>query len=109
MASFDNSRRAGVDESKGTSFLILDSESVPDGRLLRLVKYPGQNMTDAEAVARAQTEARERSANGSDFLPSTFQYPVAVCVIRVGADFRPQNIKCLDAPEFRPAGVLREF
>jgi predicted PolB exonuclease-like 3'-5' exonuclease len=109
MASIDNSQPINSEEIKFPGFLILDTESVPDGRLLRLVKYPGQEMTDAEAVTRAQIEARERSSYGSDFLPCTFQYPVAVCVIRVGADFRLQNIKCLDAPQFRPAEIVREF
>jgi predicted PolB exonuclease-like 3'-5' exonuclease len=109
MASFDSAWRTPADDSKGTSFLILDTESVPDGRLLSMVKYAGQSLPEAEAIARAQAEARERSASGSDFLPFTFQYPVAVCVIRVGADFRLQNIKCLDAPHFRPAEIVREF
>jgi predicted PolB exonuclease-like 3'-5' exonuclease len=91
------------------SFLILDSESVPDGKLLRMVKYAGETLSDAEAVARAQADARERSSNGSDFLPVAFQYPVAVCIIRVGGDFRLQNIKCLDAPQFRPAEIVKDF
>jgi predicted PolB exonuclease-like 3'-5' exonuclease len=109
MASIDSSRPGAGEEGKDPSFLILDTESVPDGKLLRLVKYPGEEITDAEAVIRAQADARDHSATGSDFLPVTFQYPVAVCVIRVGADFRLQNIKCLDAPHFRPAEIVRAF
>ena len=96
-------------EDDGPRFLILDTESVPDGRLLGLVRYSGDGLTEAEAIARAQKEAQERSASGSDFLPVTFQYPVAVCVLRVGADFRIQSIRCLDAPEFRPAEIVRKF
>jgi predicted PolB exonuclease-like 3'-5' exonuclease len=107
---------ASVDLLKGTgeatdppAFLVLDTESVPDGRLLSHVKYPGEDLTPEEAVLRAQAEARERSATGSDFLPVSFQYPVAVCVIRVGADFRLQSIRSLDAPEFRPPEIVKKF
>ncbi|HEX5270850.1 MAG TPA: 3'-5' exonuclease [Gemmataceae bacterium] len=92
-----------------TAFLILDTESVPDGRLIARVKYPGENLTPEEAVAKAQAEARALSLTGSDFLPVTFQYPVAVSVVRVGADFRLQAVATLDAPQFRPAEIVRQF
>jgi predicted PolB exonuclease-like 3'-5' exonuclease len=91
------------------AFLILDTESVPDGRLLSLVKYADDRVSPAEAVRRARTEAREHSPTGSDFLPVSFQYPVAVCILRVGADFSLQGIKCLDAPLFRPRKIVEEF
>jgi predicted PolB exonuclease-like 3'-5' exonuclease len=87
--------------------LVLDTESVPDGRLIGQVKYPKDGLDPAAAIVRAQEEARER--NGSDFLPCSFQIPVAVCVIRVGSDFRLQSITCLDAPEFRTAEIVRQF
>src|SRR5207247_1423381 len=61
-------------------YLILDTETVPDGRLISMVKYPGEHLTPEQAIAKAQAEARERSWNGSDFLPVSFQYPVAVCI-----------------------------
>jgi predicted PolB exonuclease-like 3'-5' exonuclease len=91
------------------AFLVLDTESVPDGRLLGKVKYPDDRLSPEEAIARAQAEARERSQNGSDFLPVSFQYPVAVCVLRVGKDFGLQSITCLDAPEFRTREIVRKF
>jgi predicted PolB exonuclease-like 3'-5' exonuclease len=91
------------------AFLVLDTESVPDGKLLGKVKYPSQTLSDEEAIQRAQAEARERSATGSDFLPVTFQYPVAVCILRVGKDFTLQRITCLDPPQFRPAEIVRLF
>jgi predicted PolB exonuclease-like 3'-5' exonuclease len=90
------------------AFLVMDSESVPDGRLLARVKYPDEGLTPEEAVARAQAEARDR-APGSDFLPLAYQYPVAVCVLRVGADFVPQALTCLDAPHFRPRKIVEQF
>ncbi len=92
-----------------TGFLVFDTESVPDGRLIARVKYPGQELAPEEAIARAQAEAREASRDGSDFLPVTFQYPVAVCVLRVGSDFRIQALTCLDTPDFRPREIVKKF
>jgi predicted PolB exonuclease-like 3'-5' exonuclease len=105
------SRRAARAAATGadTAFLVLDTESVPDGRLLGQVKYPGENLTPEEAIRRAQEEAREQSRDGSDFLPVTFQIPVAVCVLRVAADFTLQALTCLDAPEYRPPEIVKKF
>jgi predicted PolB exonuclease-like 3'-5' exonuclease len=102
-------RHAPAPAGPTTAFLVLDTESVPDGRLLQQVKYADEQLTPEEAVERAREEARANSRDGSDFLPVTFQYPVAVCVLRVGTDFGLQALKCLDAPQFRPAEIVREF
>lgn len=91
------------------AYLVMDTETVPDGRLLGLIKYRDENLQPEEAIRRAQAEAREQSWTGSDFLPATFQYPVAICVIRVNADFRLQRITNLDAPQFRPREMVRAF
>ena len=92
-----------------TAFLVVDTESVPDGRLLSAVKYAGENLSPEDAIERARGEARETSWTGSDFLPVTFQVPVGVCVLRVGADFALQAIACLDAPHFRPREIVKKF
>jgi predicted PolB exonuclease-like 3'-5' exonuclease len=92
-----------------TAYLILDTESVPDGRLLARVKYPDDVLTPDEAISRAQAEARELSRDGSDFLPVTFQVPVAVCVLRVAGDYTLQAITCLDAPHYRTEEIVRKF
>lgn len=92
-----------------TAFLVVDTESVPDGRLLSQVKYPGEDLAPAEAIERAREEARKSSYNGSDFLPVSFQVPVAVAVVRVGNDFGLQAVTCLDAPHFRPREIVRKF
>src|SRR5262249_14641596 len=93
---------AGAGTAAQTGFLVFDTESVPDGRLIARVKYPRESLTPEEAIARAQAEAREQSRDGSDFLPVTFQVPIAVCVLRVGRDFTLQGLTCLDSPLFRP-------
>jgi hypothetical protein len=91
------------------AFLIIDTESVPDGRLLSRVKYAGDNLSAEEAVRRAQAEARDRSHTGSDFLPVSFHYPVAVCILRAGSDLGLQALTCLDAPSFRPRKAVEAF
>jgi predicted PolB exonuclease-like 3'-5' exonuclease len=91
------------------AYFIIDTESVPDGKLLAQVKYPADNLRPEEAIARAQGEAREASASGSDFLPVSFQIPVAACVLRVATDYTLQNVACLDAPQFRPRKIVENF
>lgn len=97
-----------MDSSK-TAFLVIDTESVPDGRLLSLIKYADQDLTPEQAIEKARAEARAKSRDGSDFLPHSYQYPVAVCVIRVAPDLTMQKITCLDAPRFRPAAIVKQF
>lgn len=97
------------DKRLETRYLLLDTESVPDGRLIARTRYKSENLEPEEAIRRAQAEARDRSASGSDFLPVTYQYPVAVCVIRLDANFELLAITCLGAPEFRPAEIVKQF
>ncbi len=108
MAEVDLSGKSNQD-AKETAFLVLDTESVPDGRLLQLTKFAGQSLSTEEAVRQAQNEARVLSPTGSDFLAVSYHYPVAVCVARVGADFRLQAVTCLDAPCFRPREICEQF
>jgi predicted PolB exonuclease-like 3'-5' exonuclease len=92
-----------------TAYLVMDTESVPDGKLLSMVKYPDEGLSEEAAVERAQEEAREQSRTGSDFLPVTFHYPIAVCVARVGGDYRLQRISCIDAPRFQTRTIVEGF
>jgi len=109
MAANDAFNKTGSETSPPPAFLIFDTETVPDGRLLAKTKYPADNLSPEEAVARAQAEAREQSNGKSDFVPVSFQYPVAICVMRVGSDFSLQAITCLDAPHFRPRKIVEAF
>jgi predicted PolB exonuclease-like 3'-5' exonuclease len=102
-------RRAAPAAGVSTAFLVFDTESVPDGDLLRRVKYPDGDLTPEQAVERARQEARDNSKDGSDFVPVTFQTPVAVCVLRVGGDFLPQALACLDAPQYRTPEIVKQF
>jgi hypothetical protein len=98
-----------LNESPRPAFLVVDTESIPDGDLLAKVKYAGETLSCEDAVARAQDEARQASRNGSDFVAVSFQVPVAVCVVKVANDFTLQAITCLDAPQFRTREIVRKF
>jgi hypothetical protein len=102
-------RSAAEQTNAPTAYLVMDTESIPDGQLLRQTKYQGENLTDEEAIERAQAEARESSFTGSDFLPVTFQIPVSICVARVASDFTLKKITCLDAPRFRTREMVQLF
>jgi len=98
-----------AEPSTEPGFLVIDTESVPDGKLLGQVKYPADGLAPHDAILRAQAEARELSPVGSDFLPVTFQIPVAACVLRLAGDYTFQNLCCLDTPLFRPRKIVEDF
>lgn len=102
-------RSASLDAGSRTAFLVVDAESVPDGRLLAAVKYSDANLSPEQAVERARAETREGRRDGSDFIPVTFHVPVGVCVLRVGPDFTLLGMKCMDAPQFRPREIVNQF
>lgn len=102
-------RQAAIQAGPCTGFLVFDTESIPDGDLIARVKYPHEVLSAAEAVEKAREEARAQSPQGSDFLPVTFQIPVAVCVVRVATDFSILSVTMLDAPLYRPAEIVRQF
>ena len=109
MSSVQLEPRSGTDAATRTAFLVVDCESIPDGKLLNIVKYGDQGLTDDAAIDKARDEARQNSNTGSDFIPHTFQIPVAVCVARVAADFSLQAVACLDAPLYRPREIVKKF
>jgi len=110
MALADTFARLMAPEaSTRTAFLVIDTESVPDGRLLSAVKYAGEHLSPSEAVQRAHSELRGMGVHGSDSMPVTFQVPVGVSLLRVGPDFELQSVACLDAPQFRPREIVNKF
>ncbi len=111
MATADSFHRPPAAPDAGTrpAFLVIHTESVPDGRLLSAVNYPGERLTPDEAIDRARREQQEARRDGSDVLPVSFHVPVAVCVLRVAADFSLQALTCLDAPHFRPREIVKKF
>ena len=86
---------------------MFDIESVADGQLVSKIRYPGDGLSPAEAIARYRAELMEK--NGTDFIPYSFQYPVSVVVAKVTADFQLLDIVALDDPEFRPHIITEHF
>lgn len=109
MTSTESRPPRSAPATSKTAFLVVDTESVPDGDLIARVRFPGEKLTPDQAIDRFREEIRASSPSGSDFIPVTFQTPVAACVIRVGAKFELQRVSCLDAPEYRPDEVVRKF
>ena len=90
-------------------YLVFDIEAIPDGNLVKKVRFPGENLEPAEAIRLAQDQERAKSPTGSDFLPPTLQKPVSICVIRVGKDFLPRNIGILDDSDGVHGSLVQKF
>ncbi len=88
-------------------FFVFDIESVADGDLVARVRFPDQQLTSAEAIAKYQADLVERT--GSDFIPYTHQIPIAAVIAKVRHDFTLADIVCLDEPNFRPHVMTEHF
>ena len=89
------------------SFFVFDIESVADGDLVAKVRYPGDELTPTEAIARYRAELMEKF--DSDFIPYTFQIPVSIVVAKVTDEFTIDDIVVLDDPEYRPHIMTKMF
>ena len=68
-----------------TAFLIIDTVSVPDGRLLAAVKYPGETLSPEAAVAR-DLEANGAALLGIRAIPTLMVFRDGILVFsQVGA------------------------
>lgn len=89
------------------SYLIFDVEAVADGDLIQRVRYPNEELTPQEAIARYRADLLEQ--RGSDVIPSTFMLPISVAVAKVARDYSLLDLTVLDAPEYRPAAITQKF
>lgn len=96
-------------KNEDVKYLVFDVESVPDARLIKKVKYPEESIDEAGAVRKFQEEILEGSSGITDFIPVTFQYPIAVCIAKVAEDFSLLDIISLDKPAYRPQEIVRLF
>ncbi len=88
-------------------YLVFDTESVSDGNLVARVKYGEPTLAPQAAVARYREELRRQYDN--DFVPYTFQVPIAVAIVKVAADFGLVDLVVLDEPQFRPHVITERF
>ena len=102
MATGDSFTRSAAESVGVPAFLVLDAESVPDGRLLARVKYPEENLAPEEAVRRAQAEARRQGAHAFD---AAVAVPVQPSVY---ADDAPTTGSPFDGTNGLPEGLGAE-
>lgn len=88
-------------------YLVFDSESAADGELVARIRYPQQGLTPPQAVAKYRAEMLEKYQ--SEFVPYTYQIPIAVAIGKVTADFQLLDVVVLDAPLFRPHVIAENF
>jgi len=89
------------------SHLVFDVESVADGELIAKVRYPGQQLSPAKAIAKYQEELLEKS--GNTFIPHTFQRPVVVVIGKLNPKFELMDLVSLDEPKFRSHVITENF
>ena len=85
---------------KEVAYFVFDIESVADGDLISTVRYPSEDMTAEEAIARYRKELLEE--RGSDFIPYTFQLPISIAIAKVAANLELLDIVVLDESQSRP-------
>jgi predicted PolB exonuclease-like 3'-5' exonuclease len=88
-------------------YLVFDTESIADARLVAKLRYAGEALEPAAALQRYREELMEKYE--SDFIPYSFQVPVSVVVGKVTDDFRLDDIVVLDEPQFRPHVITEHF
>ena len=90
-----------------TAYFVFDIESVADGALVSRLKYPGEKLAAAAAIAKYRQELLAES--GKDFIPYTYQLPVSLVIAKVARDFRLVDLVALDEAESRPHEIVRLF
>jgi len=86
-------------------YLVFDTESAADGELVSKLRFPGEGLAAKKAVDRYRKELMEK--HDSDFIPYTFQRPIAIGIAKIAADSRLIDLVALDEPQYR-AHVLTE-
>ena len=93
--------------SPAVSYLVFDIESIADGDLISKVRYPSENYSPEKAIEVYCQERLEQT--GTEFIPYTYHLPVSVAIIKLGVDLKIIDIVTLDAPEYRPHVITKQF
>lgn len=88
-------------------YFVFDVESVADGELVSKIRYAGQGLSAAEAVAQYRQELLEKY--DTDFIPYTYQIPISVAIAKLSADYHLMDLVVLDEPQFRPHVITEYF
>ena len=87
-------------------YFIFDIESVADADLVSKVHYAGKVLPE-EAVRKYRDELM--ATKGSDFIPYTFQMPVAVSVAKVTKEFEIFDLISLSEPKLARHEICKRF
>lgn len=79
-----------IQESE-VKYVIFDTESVPNARLINQLKYANEGLDDDAAVHRYQEELM--AEHGNDFVNVGLQMGICVAVAKVDKDFRLLSIR----------------
>jgi len=93
--------------SADTRYFVFDIESVADGALVSRLRYPGEDLAPAAAIAKYRAELM--AENGKDFIPYTFQLPISLVIAKVAKDLSLQDLVALDEAQSRPHEIVRLF
>ncbi|MGL6195765.1 MAG: 3'-5' exonuclease [Thermoguttaceae bacterium] len=88
-------------------YLIFDIESVADAELVAKVYY--SDPTRDPKLALRQYRDELMAANGTDFVPYTYQVPVSIAIAKVTDDYELTDLVVLDEPLFRPHEIAKRF
>ena len=92
--------------SDSPAYFVFDIESVADPDLVSKVHFGGK-VAPEESIRKFRDELLAQ--NNSDFIPYTFQIPIAAAVAKVAQDFSLIDLVVLDEPEFRPHEICSLF
>jgi predicted PolB exonuclease-like 3'-5' exonuclease len=93
-----------------TSGLVIDIETVVDGRLIQRVEWPSEtSLTPSAATARLQNELLEGSNGKSDFIPHVYHVPVSIALAAIDQKYSLVGLTTLDRPRFRPHIISKLF
>lgn len=96
-----------VNSAPAAKYLIFDVESAADGQLVSRIRYPQEGLDPHAAIERYRQELTAKYE--SDFIPYTFQIPVAVTIAKVDETFQLLDVVALDHPEYRPHVITENF
>ncbi len=98
-----------MNNNSDIKYLVFDIESIPDEKLIKMVKYPDLEIDERAAVRRFQEEILTNSGGSTFFIPATFQYPICLVIAKVRGDFSLSEVVSLDEPSFRTSEMTRLF
>ncbi|MDR1290810.1 MAG: 3'-5' exonuclease [Planctomycetaceae bacterium] len=88
------------------AYFVFDIESVADPKLVSRVHFDGK-VPESEAIRQYRDELL--AATDKDFIPYTYQIPVAVVVAKVAMDLSLIDLVALDEPHYRPHEICDKF